>query len=285
MRRLVLPVLLAALSLPLCAQAPSGRGFDVASIKIDRSGGRGSRGGTAPGGRFTLTNVTAVQMITQAFRVKTVQVIGGPGWINEERYDVAAKMPDGSYDPQTGATPNSSVGPFLKSLLEERFHLVAHNDTRELTDASLVLARADGKLGPNLKPAAPEDYDCKNFDLRTFRPDPTDPFKAAPPCGNSASTLKNGAAHIVVRGQTMDQIAAALAGQSMPLVTNDTGLQGAYNYVLEYGPEPTAADAAAIPDLPTRTTALQEQLGLKIVLRKEQTPVVVIDHIEHPTED
>ena len=68
-------------------------------------------------------------------------------------------------------------------------------------------------------------------------------------------------------------------------MSNETGLEGAFNYQLEYAPEPTSVDAATVADIPSRFTALQEQLGLKLVLRKEQMPVIVIDHIERPAED
>ena len=200
----------------LFAQAPERLAFEVASIKINKSGERPSRGGTAPGGRFTLTNVTVFQMMTSAFRIRQSQVVGGPAWINTDRFDLVARMPEGSYDAQTGATPNSSVSPFLKTLLEERFHLVVHEDTRELTDAALVLARADGKLGPHLMPASAEDADCKKFDPKAFDFKATDPFKSTPPCGSSVTTLPSGAVRVTARGYTMDQIANNMTGSLSP---------------------------------------------------------------------
>src|SRR4051794_33913551 len=102
MRRLlhavfVVVVMLAGLH-DLLAQTPAADtkplAFEVASVKVNRSGERGSRGGTAPGGRYTLTNVTVQQMLLGAFDLTESQIVDAPSWTREDRFDVVAKMPE-----------------------------------------------------------------------------------------------------------------------------------------------------------------------------------------------
>lgn len=271
----------------LVAQGPPGErpAFDIASIKVNHSGDRSSGGGAASGGRFSLRNVTTRQLITSAFGFVDQQVIGGPSWINETRFDIVARMPEGTYNAQTGATSNRAAVSMLKALLEDRFGLVVHHESRELTDISLVLARTDGKLGPRMTPSSPEDWDCQKRDTTEFNP--SDPFNSVAPCGSVGGLSKDGGRRIVGRGLTVDEIAQRFGGQLgggvFVLVRNETNLSGRFNIDVEYAPEPGGGSASA--DLPSIFTAVQEQLGLKIVMKKAPSDVVVIDHIERPTED
>src|SRR5262249_43716634 len=110
---------LAGLAAPtvLAAQGRGNPAFDAASIKANKSGERGSRGGTISGGRFSATNVTAQQIIAIAFDIPASSISGGPNWITTDHLDIAAKMPEGAYDSQTGFTPNRNATPMLRTLL------------------------------------------------------------------------------------------------------------------------------------------------------------------------
>jgi uncharacterized protein (TIGR03435 family) len=272
----------------LAAQTTS-PAFEVASIKLNKSGERASHGGTQPGGRFTATNVTLFQLIRNAYGLTDSQVAGGPSWINTDHFDIIAKMPEGSFDSQSGATRNAAATPMLQSLIADRFHVAFHHETRQLTEVSMVLAREDGKLGPRLVPSSPADTDCSKPDTVDFGA--SDPFNTVGPCGQLFGRgSRPGGRRMVARGITMDRLAstAALSLGVNPIVRNETRLSGSFNVDLEYAPQSVSAgpgDSAPLDDDPSVFTAFQEQLGLKLVMKKAPTDVLVIDHAERPTDN
>src|SRR5262245_57026044 len=138
------------------AQAqPNGPTFEVASVKPNKSGDGRVMIGMQPGGRFTTTNVPLRALIRQAYQLQDFQIVEGPDWINNERFDIVAKA-EGDVAP----APLGTVGPMqlmLRNLLAERFKLVAHGDKRDMPMYAMVLARSDGKLGPQLRPST---VDC-----------------------------------------------------------------------------------------------------------------------------
>ncbi|MGB7220707.1 MAG: TIGR03435 family protein, partial [Vicinamibacterales bacterium] len=136
--------------------AETKREFEVASVKPNKSGGGQVMIGTDPRtGRFNTVNVPLRMLIRFAYQLQDFQVVGGPSWITSDRFDIVAKA-----DGEIGPAPIGTVGPvqlMLRSLLADRFKLTVHFETRELPIYSLVVARADGKLGAQLRPAA---VDC-----------------------------------------------------------------------------------------------------------------------------
>ena len=270
--------LLSGIAVVLEAQAPAALAFDVASIKLNKTGDRASRAVVQPGGRFVNTNVTLLQLIQTSYRMATAQIIGGPDWIKTEHYDIVAKGPD-------GATPAQRDAMF-QNLVAERFGVTFHHETRELPAANLVMARKDGKLGPRLLPATEADSDCS---VRA-RPDYSKPgFTALPPCNAGFSTLPNGNGQFDARGITMERLATELLGFHIaPFIFDKTNLEGVFNIDrVEYRPSNLSAgpSANASVDAPTILTALQDQLGLKVEMIKGPADVIVIDHAEHPTEN
>jgi bla regulator protein blaR1 len=153
---LVVPIVIGIATAPAVrAQTPaapeSAPKFEVASIKPNKSGdGRVMIG--APAGRFTATNVPLGFLITFAYQIQPFQIQGGPSWLNSDRFDIVATTGDIPLEPQGAGTP-SKAQLMLRSLLADRFQLVTHPETREMPIYALVLARSDGKLGPNLTPA------------------------------------------------------------------------------------------------------------------------------------
>jgi uncharacterized protein (TIGR03435 family) len=259
--------------------------FEVAAVKKNTSGDTRAPMRTQPGGRFTATNVRLKFLIAAAFsmvdpeRLIDSRILGGPDWIGSERYDINAKAniefrpsPDG---------PARELLLMIRSLLQERFKLVAHRETRELSVYELVLARSDRRLGPEMrKPAA----DC-DAAIAAGIPPPRQPGEP-PPCG-----LMGSPARTIAGGATMQQLVANLSNRVDRLVVDKTGLAGRFAFTLVWTPDriPTEAPPPGIPPIdpngPSLFTALQEQLGLKLEPAKAPVEVLVIDHIEHATED
>src|SRR5262249_46667276 len=116
------------------AQAPQPQ-FEVASIKPNKSGDGRVMIGVQPGGRFNATNVPLKFLIRQAYQLQDFQIVGGPDWINSDRFDVIAKAEaDDLGDPfraeQQGQPSRGQL--MIRALLAERFKLAVHNEDREM---------------------------------------------------------------------------------------------------------------------------------------------------------
>ena len=264
----------------LAAQTSGGQrvAFEVASVKANKSGGRRSSGGLQPGGRFTLTNTTAASIIQSAYHLLDVQVIGGPNWIKTDRFDVVATAP--------ARFVRGQIPLMVQDLLVSRFRLQFHHETRPLQGSRLVMARSDKRLGPRLQRASDADADCTS--RPPLQPDASGVPKT-PPCG-----IMRGVGRFSARGLTMGRLATALAGTDAP-VFDETGLDGTFNADLEWTPDdlragPPDAQAVAAPsggplEPPPFVTAMQDQLGLRIETIKEPVDVLVVDQLQHPTEN
>src|SRR5471032_2293825 len=149
-------VALLAGSATLAAQSPQSTtaapAFEVASIKPNNSGDGRVMMQNQPG-RFVATNITLKLLIRNAYQLQDFQITGGPGWLGSDHFDIIAKVPDGTPAPQGPPAPGSAPSPLqlmLRSLLAERFKLTLHNETKDSPIYALVLARSDGRLGPEL---------------------------------------------------------------------------------------------------------------------------------------
>jgi len=109
---------------PTSAQAPS---FEVASIKANNSGDDRAYSSIQPGGRFSAINVTLRDLILGAyrFRFRPSEIVGGPGWMTAEHFDIEAKAASGS------RVADADIPDMLRALLSERFKLAVHEDMRE----------------------------------------------------------------------------------------------------------------------------------------------------------
>ena len=127
--------------------------FEVATVKANKSGDTNGMLRRLPGGRMTATNMPVRPMITFAYSLAQYQLVGGPGWLATDRYDVVAKM-EGNPDPVfvPGASTPDPMQLALRNLLEDRFKLKVHRETREMDIYALVMAKPGGGPGPNLKP-------------------------------------------------------------------------------------------------------------------------------------
>jgi uncharacterized protein (TIGR03435 family) len=225
--------------------AQSGKTFEVISIKANRSGAPGSDTNTTPG-RLSLMNVTPLSLIIRAFGILNPQIIDAPGWLSTERYDIVAVTAGAE------ALTDKTRQPFIQAMLAERWQFRFHREMRSLSVYSLVVARNGVKLSP---------------------------YNGA---GEYAMKVLPAGDHMALRSTkgNIPRLVEILSGLTGSLVTNDTGLSGEYDFTLEWVQDPNS-DAAA----PALFTALQEQLGLKLEASKKPMEVIVIDHIERPSEN
>jgi uncharacterized protein (TIGR03435 family) len=258
--------LVAASCLALSAQTPIATSidaaFEVASIKPNRSGAtNSSTSGRA--GSFTATNVTARQLIIYAYRLRQFQLTGGPGWINSERFDIQARSPENAKVDNPAMT---------RALLRDRFKLVAHTETRQEQIYALVLARQDGRPGPQLTAS-------------TLNCAPSEPG-AASPCGTNTSVNET-SGRVTATGQSLEQFANVLGSFGLSrMVVDRSGLKGQFDFELRWTPDTrVAAGPAQADDAPSIFAALQEQLGLRLDSQRGPVEFLVVDSIEQPTPD
>jgi uncharacterized protein (TIGR03435 family) len=237
--------------------------FEVTSIKPNKSGAtNSSTSGRA--GSFTASNVTARQLIVYAYRLRPFQLAGGPGWINSDRFDIQARPPE-------NAKPDNPA--MTRALLRDRFKLAAHTETRQEQIYALVLARADGRLGPQLK-------------VSTQKCDPAQPGVASP-CGTNTS-VNDTVGRMTGTGQSMEGLVNTLGSFGLSrMVLDRTGLKGQFDFEVRWTPDNLrgAAAPAQANDAPSIFAALQEQLGLRLESQRGPVEFLVVDRIEPPTPD
>jgi len=221
--------------------------FDVASIKRNVSLDPRSSQRNMPGGRINFSNQRLRQVIRAAFGGSDIEVIGGPDWIDSDRWDIVAAP--------ASVDANAPWREMLKTLLMDRFKLSAHVEQRERPIYALVFARDDRQLGPKMHPTQT-------------------PCKIEGDCG-STDTNSNGVTSGTIHGtaRTMAQVGRSLSGYAERRVFDRTELEGRYDFELTWG------DDVSI------FTAVSEQLGLKLRADRAPTDVVVIDSVERATED
>ena len=235
---LILPAALLAQSHTAVADRPA---FEVASIKPRPSTPGPFRSSSSiEAGGINFTNVNLKGCIRSAYGVQPNRISGGPEWIASERYDIVAKA--------ATAVPKARLMLMLQTLLEDRFQLRLHRETKELPIYALVA----GKNGPKIHPGK-ED----------------------------GETEIGGAAHLIdSRGMTMQALAGVLSRLTDEVdrpVFDMTGLTGVFDVTLDVESEDkSAADADSGQSI---ITALQEQLGLKLEPRRGPVETLVIDQV------
>lgn len=243
----------------------------VASIKPDEALDARTFSEYAPGGRLTATAVTVSDLLRIAYRIQPYQMVRAPAWISTRRYDINAKVED---------IPAPSQQALLQVLLRDRFKLAVHHETRELPIFALVVARSDGKLGPQLKASA---FDCAAYFAGPHSPPEPD---RTPNC---ATRIGIGA--LFAKAIPMPQLATGLAPLVSRFTVDKTGLAGSFDVELTWTPDQAVPNIASgtspatgpNPPGPSIFAALQEQLGLKLVSEKGPVAVLVIDHLEEPS--
>lgn len=294
MRSFVVPALVLA-----CAAFGQDTGkrleFEAASVKVSELPAQGFIRLKPPGGpgtkdptRIEYNFSTMRNLLMTAYNVKTYQ-INGPSWIDMERYDVIATVAPG--------TTKEQAAIMLQNLLADRFQLKIHRETKDLPLYELTVAKG----GPKLKPYV-EDPNEPKFDLNN--PPPPGPLPAdkngrpTPPPGATIMMINNGKMHMVTRKADMARLADMMSNNLRSPVVDKTGLTGEFDLDLEFstdglagapvpppggfgpGPGPGGPPAGDTTDAPALITAVQEQLGLKLDLKKGPLDLIVVDHVE-----
>ena len=262
------------------AQAPqtsSLPSFDVASIKQNKSGEFFGRFGYEPGGQLVVVNNAVRSLIRSAWGLQSYQVLGGPDWMNSDRYDVSARA--------AGNPSEQQLRLMLRRLLSDRFKLVATLETREIPTYALTVARPGQPLGRDLRRAA---VDCMPIVLAAEKQGVAP--QLPPPQGNRPACGTRSIPGVIMgTGVSMADLARNLAGPTDRMVVDKTGLTGAWDFDLRFvldGPAPNIPGLPPPPtDAPSLFTALQEQLGLRLEAQRAPVEVLAITSIERPTED
>lgn len=288
------------------AAAATGASFEVASVKPSNPdpGNPMSMIPMAmpqPGGRFTATNLPLKLLIRLAFEVQDFQIVGGPPSLMASKFDITAKAPGGT------TLGQKELMPLVRNLLIDRFKLKTHTEQREMPVYDLVIARSDGRLGPELKPSK---SDCSNADelnaqraeavakgdFAAIMPKPGQviPCAIAPAMGSTPGNIG-----LHADGQELKTLTDLLTQMTGRVVRDKTGLTGRFDFDMKLDMQALMAMAAqaglSIPgaasaNLPQSDgasvmTALQEQLGLKLESTRAPIDVLVIDSAEMPTRD
>jgi uncharacterized protein (TIGR03435 family) len=273
--------LFAALVLGLLASRAEGQtsgelpAFEVVSIKPRAPDTPSGNIPNAPD-RFVRPNVSVSQLMEYAFEVRPFQIIGGPGSMRSDRYEVAATAET--------AVPQAQMRLMVQRLLAERFGLEVHRETREMDTYGLVTARRDGQLGEKMRSA---ERDCGPI-IDAGNPRPRqggDP----PPCAWFVA-LMNGFARLRLTGIRVPRFAAVLETMATRKIVDRTNLTGTYDIEMDFLPDAGLlglnipnATALQQSDSPPLTTAIQDQLGLKLESERAAVDVILIDSVRHPT--
>jgi uncharacterized protein (TIGR03435 family) len=202
-----------------------------------------------------------------------VPISGGPAWINSDRYDVNAK-PDG---PQSEEMMN---GRMMQALLEDRFKLQIHRETREVPIYALTAAKGGIKLKPF------QEGSCTPIDFTKLTMSALDSRVPGVNYCRNVGRRKGGIEIYDAQGTSLDEFCLLQFGRMDRPVVNKTGIMGLFDIHLEFAPgatDPDGADAPSDPAGPSIFTALQQQLGLKLEPAKGPGKSIVIDHIEKPS--
>jgi uncharacterized protein (TIGR03435 family) len=239
--------------------------FEVASVKP--TNGVGASSGGAGVGSASEHNMTVRFLLWFSYRVQPFQIVGGPGWIDSDRFDIEARAEDRNAGPD-------QVRLMLQSLLEDRFHLKLHREVKVSPIYALVVAKG----GPKMKLSADQTS-----------PDVNGPSPPGSPLPNHGA-IRFGQGSFLGNAVNLSFFAKMLSQRLDQLVVDRTNLPGRYDFLLQWKPGPGEApnEAPAAGDIDSRPsifTAIQEHMGLKLESGREPVEVLVVDHIERPSEN
>ena len=253
--------------------------FEVASIKPTAETGFRTGIQMVPGGGLRVSGATLKMLLTIAYDVREFQIVGGPGWISSDRYDIMAKPAGSGSDTQASElgqmtdaemkTAREQLQQRLQALLAERCQLAIHRETKEQSVYALLV----GKGGPKIQPV----------ETKTA---------GGPPRMMMGHGMVNG------QGVELQMLATALSNQLGRPVLDRTGLTGRYDIRLQWTPDPgqsmtplggpppgVQAPPPPDPNGPSIFAAVQEQLGLRLESQRGPVEMIVIDRVEKPSEN
>lgn len=242
---------------PMAADAnPS---WDVATIKPAPPDEKG-KGFGGPPRHFQTRNTTLNDMISFAYEVNPKQIVGGPAWMETDKFDIVTGEPD-----VPGAPTGAQVKAMLRKLMAQRFGLKFHEGKQQMSAYVLTVA----KDGIKMTKTDGDEHSGGGFQFTKL-------------------------GHLIMRNQTMDDICHGFQGAVFDRpVVNHTGLQGRYNGTLTWTPDETqfaVFNVKIVPDEspdapPPIFTAIQQQSGLKLDAEKTAVDVMILDHVQKPDEN
>lgn len=261
------------------AQRPT---FEVATVKPTKISGPVN----SPPGRYIATGSPLKALIGYAYAMRDFQIFGGPNWISTDLWEIQAKIPDGVVIPRPSTMEEfekalATPGPdklMLQSLLEERFQLRIRRETRELPIYELTVASGGLKmtLAADQSPLV-------------FGPLPELSPGGRPALIRGSLGIRSSPDRRVMEAKAIplsQLVLSVLMREVGRPVIDRTGLKGLYDMKLEWTPENLQAGAQnGLLAAPLLTTALQEQLGLRLESTRGPVEVLVVESAEKPSEN
>lgn len=252
----IFTALLVSVSVLFCQAPLSQPVFEVATIKPVESGPKSPRFIVMQGtNRFVEKDYTLKLLIAAAYNLNPKAVTGGPSWMESDHYDILALTP-GNKQP----THDEQMA-MLRTLLADRFKLAFHRESKVFPIYSLELAKGGSRLKPSASPTDQPHLISTVYPQRIVLP---------------------------ARNASMADFASVLQRAILDRpVVDRTGLRGRYDFDLEWAPDesqfggdiPASTDAS----IPALFTAIQQQLGLRIVATRGPIQAIVVDHADHPS--
>ena len=223
--------------------------FDVISIKPSDPNSRSFTIKPEPNS-FTMTGASLKFLVQYAYDLHGFQIEGAPAWMTSARFDILAKAdpPSTPAQSQDWEAGQKLLRARLQSLLADRFKLSAHKGKMEMPVYGLVVAKG----GPKLE------------------------------ASTTNTGFSTGRGQFVCSDSSMDDLASLLSGDMDRMVLDQTKLTGGYKFTLKWTPDESSNPN---PDLPGIFTAIQEQLGLKLIPTKGPVEMLIIDRVEKPSEN
>jgi uncharacterized protein (TIGR03435 family) len=255
--------------------------FEAASVKPVQSGSLKLI--NTPPGRFFATGQSLKSLIMFAYGMRDYQVVGGPNWVERDLWEIQATISEGNLPPKRAvATPGlDSTNLMLQSLLEERFHLRFHLESRLFPTYELVVANGGAKITPSKDQTVPE---------------PSTDIVSLDALSKSQHYIRTTRGRITGRGVPISFLVTTLSANVNRPIADKTNLTGLYDFDLEWTPDtsPGVGPAGATFDAPGANqdigatsilSAIQEKLGLQIKASKGPLDVIVIENAAHPDEN
>jgi uncharacterized protein (TIGR03435 family) len=227
-------------------QATPAPSFDVSTVKLSKASSGSVSGIRTGNGSIDAQNVTLKRCILGAYGVGPQQVVGGPEWVDTIRFDIVAKSD------QRGADEDV----MLQGLLAERFELALHKESKVMRAYVLEV----GKDGPKLERAEAGESNTNSM--------------------SSSSVITMELAHT-----SMEMLAKQLSRRLDRAVVNNTGLEGVYNFKLQWTPDSARQADSNATDYGSIFDAIQQQLGLHLRSDNVAVEAIVIDHAAMPTDN
>jgi uncharacterized protein (TIGR03435 family) len=237
--------------------APKRPSFEVASVRLNTVNGPVGIVPLRSGDRVTMHNTQLGQVVAYAYHIANpAWELAGNYWLPDgwNWYDIEAIAP--------GSPDDDELRLMFQTLLEDRFLLKVHRETRDSPTYDLVI----GKGGSKLKPAVTDSQVTVD----------------GKPISSGTATMAGGrdGVHLMGKGVNTAQLASSLSGRFNAPVRDRTGLTGTFDYNVVFSRDDSPSD---VSELPTLVTALQQELGLRLEKSKGTVEVLIVDHIEKPT--